>query len=225
MMLGPQSTVVRSPDEANAAAATSNAAAARHEPRVLIYDPDQSQGLVIAGLLRAAICGIIVTLVADRAGYRDLTGVVDVALLNLAPDRFDGLAAGAEMAALFPWIETVFWFDEATAGPAAEAARSLGIKRLIPFVCAGDWLAAALPQLARMARARREQASAESDLPPLPQRAPCETAWPLLEAERRFREAYLRRILAETASPSIAAQKAGLPYTTFRSMLKKMGIR
>jgi hypothetical protein len=214
---------VLSPDDASAANA--NAAAARHEPRVLVYDPDRSQGLVIAGALRAALRGAIVTLVAERAGYRDLTGVVDVALLNLATDRFDGLAAGAELAALFPWIETVFWFDEATGGPAAEAARSLGIKRLIPFVCVGDWLAAALPQLARMARARREHASAENDLPPLPQRAPCETAWPLPEAERRFREAYLRRILAETASPALAARKAGLPYTTFRSMLKKMDIR
>ena len=47
---------------------------------------------------------------------------------------------------------------------------------------------------------------------------------PLPEAERSFRESYLRGLLAQATNARIAAQKAGVPYTTLCSMLKKMGL-
>lgn len=193
-------------------------------PRVLIYDPDCSQGQAIASRLRRSESHVTVIILTARGPWGDLERErADVCLINLANQRFDGLAVAAELAALFPWIEALFWFDEA-GEPAAEAARSLGIRRLIPFACLAGWLDGALPQLSRMARARREQVSAEKALPPLPTGGRYDDALPLPEAERRFREVYLRRMLSVSESHAAAARKAGLPYTTFRSMLKKFGI-
>jgi hypothetical protein len=77
-----------------------------------------------------------------------------------------------------------------------------------------------------MARARREHLSAERQLPPLPSQESNDdgVAAPLPQAERLFREAYLRQLLSQSASRTIAARRAGVPYTTFCSMLKKAGL-
>jgi hypothetical protein len=98
---------------------------------------------------------------------------------------------------------------------------------VIPLACLADWLDDALPGLARMARAHRDHLDGESALPPLPRehRDDDGTITPLPEAERRFRETYLRQLLADSASNAIAARRAGLPYTTFYSMLKKLNLR
>jgi transcriptional regulator of acetoin/glycerol metabolism len=78
-----------------------------------------------------------------------------------------------------------------------------------------------------MARAHREHLDGESALPPLPRDHVEEEGaiTPLPEAERRFRETYLRRLLADSTSNTVAARRAGLPYTTFYSMLKKLNLR
>lgn len=194
-------------------------------PHVLIYDPDRAQGLMIATRIRCSVCAGAVTRLTERVDSAELRGdIIDVCLINLAGERLDGLAFGAELCVRFPWIETVFWFDESAGAPAAEAARSIGIRRLIPLTRLSDWLDRALPLLGRIARARREQLNAETALPPVPLADGVEITLPLPEAERRFREAYLRRMLSDSSSHSVAARKAGLAYTTFRSMLKKMDI-
>jgi hypothetical protein len=149
---------------------------------------------------------------------------IDVALVSLADARFDGLAFGAELGAAFPWIEIVYWFDEGGATPFAAAARSVGVRRVIPLTRLFDWLEGALPNLARMARARREHLSAERMLPPLPSQAGVEDDVALPQAERLFREAYLRQLLSRSGNRTIAARRAGVPYTTFCSMLKKLGL-
>jgi hypothetical protein len=87
-----------------------------------------------------------------------------------------------------------------------------------------EWLDRALVPLARMARASRQHRAAEASLPPLPAPVDETTALPLPEAERRFRETYVRRILSQSANQSDAARLAGLPYTTFRSILKKLDL-
>jgi transcriptional regulator of aromatic amino acid metabolism len=46
----------------------------------------------------------------------------------------------------------------------------------------------------------------------------------LPEAERQFRETYLRRLLSESPSAKKAAERAGVPYTTLCSMMKKLGL-
>jgi len=47
---------------------------------------------------------------------------------------------------------------------------------------------------------------------------------PLPLAENLFREAYIRRVLAETGNRRKAAEVAGIPYRTFCDILKKLGI-
>jgi DNA-binding NtrC family response regulator len=196
--------------------------------RVLIFDPDRDQGLAVAGRLRRHRPATMVTVVTTRAAAADLPAeAIDVGLINLADRQFEGLAVGAEISARFPWVETVFWFDVHNATPSAAAARSVGIRRVIPLPRLADWLDDALPELARMARAHREHLNGESALPPLPRDHVDDEGGitPLPEAERRFRETYLRRLLADSASNTIAARRAGLPYTTFYSMLKKLNLR
>jgi hypothetical protein len=135
------------------------------------------------------------------------------------------LAFAAELAAAFPWVQTVFWFDEAGSGPVQEAARSMGIKRMIPLSRLADWLDVAIPHLGCIARARRDQIIAERALPPLPPPDDGDIRVPLPDAERRFREAYLRRMLSESENHTVAARKAGLAYTTLCSMLRKLNLK
>lgn len=196
-------------------------------PRVLVFDLLGERGLSLAGSLRLARDELIVSVASARGLGPDVAcEQIDVALVSLSDARFDGLAFGAELGATFPWIEIVYWFDEGGATTFAAAAKSLGVRRVIPLARLLGWLDGALPNLTRMARARREHLSAERQLPPLPSQEGSDdgAAAPLPQAERLFREAYLRQLLSQSASRTIAARRAGVPYTTFCSMLKKAGL-
>ena len=205
-----------------------NDGAAAVQPRVVIFDPDRDQGLNVAAQLRRQPRGHDGDHRARSPAPADLPDAeIDVGLVNLADREFEGLAFGAQLGARFPWVETVFWFDAHNATPSAAAARSVGIRRVIPLPRLVEWLDDALPGQARMARAHREHLDSKSALPPLPEE-PMEDAGaitPLPEAERRFRETYLRRLLADSGSNTVAARRAGLPYTTFYSMVKKLNLR
>jgi hypothetical protein len=192
---------------------------------VLVFDSNRDHGLAVAARLRARCQDVVIIAVDTRAYVRDGSAEIEVALINLADERFEGVAFGAQLGALCPWIEIVYWFDEQRASSSAIAAQSTGLLRVVPLVDLVGWLERGLESLARMARARREYLLAEQSLPPLPRRN-CEhdVTTPLPEAERRFREAYLRQLLSSAGSRTIAARRAGVPYTTFCSMLKKMNI-
>jgi hypothetical protein len=194
----------------------------------LIFDPDREQGLTIAGQLRRSRPAMAITVVTARLAAADLPeDEIDVGLINLADRQFEGLAFGAQLSSRFPWVETVFWFDTHNATSSAAAARSVGIRRVIPLPQLAAWLDDALPGLARIARAHREHLDGENALPPLPRDHGDDDGaiTPLPEAERRFRETYLRRLIADSASNTVAARRAGLPYTTFYSMMKKLNLR
>jgi hypothetical protein len=196
--------------------------------RVLIFDPDRDQGLAIAAELRRRRPATMINVVTSRLASGDVPDDgIDVGIINLADRQFEGLAFGAHLSSRCPWVETVFWFETRNAMPSVAAARSVGIRRVIPLARLADWLDDALPGLARMARAHRDHLDGESALPPLPREYGEDdgTITPLPEAERLFRETYLRRLLADSASNAIAARRAGLPYTTFYSMLKKLNLR
>ncbi len=190
--------------------------------QVVIFDPDRDGGLALASRLRGRSPEIGVTVVSSRSV--SLAGPVDVGVISLADPRFDGLAFAGELCAQHPGVETVFWFDALSAAPAAAAARSVGVRRVIPLDALADWLDMALPSLGTMARSQRAQAVAERALPPLPTMRVAPPTTPLPVAERTFRETYLRWLLSDSASYVIAARKAGLPYTTFCSMLKKLDL-
>jgi hypothetical protein len=200
-------------------------AATRFAPHVLVYDPDDDRSVEFARL-RSRQPHAIVTAIATRTWPADLaTEGVDIAVVNLGAKNLDGLGFAAELGAALPWIETVFWYDERAGAPSAAAARSLGVERVIPRQYLLDWLEEALVSLTAMARARREHIQAERALPSLPSMDAVDTTIPLPEAERRFRETYLRRVLSESPSHTAAASRTGVPYTTFCSMIKKLNLR
>jgi hypothetical protein len=215
---------VAAPAPANSVAADISPPAV---PRVLVFDLLDERGLSLAASLRVARAELMVSVASARGLGPDVSGEqIDVALVSLSDARFDGLAFGAELGTTFPWIEIVYWFDEGGGTTFAAAAKSLGVRRVIPQARLLGWLDGALANLTRMARARREHLSAERQLPPLPSQESNDdgVAAPLPQAERLFREAYLRQLLSQSASRTIAARRAGVPYTTFCSMLKKAGL-
>ena len=198
----------------------------RNLTRVIIYDSDQLEGLSIARRLNNALVNVAITVIsAHQIPLPTTNHDFEIGLINAASARLDGLAFGAEIQERCPWIEIAFWFDESDPGPAVAAARSLGVTRLIPLASLTSWLQTSLGSLVRMAHARREYVLAARSLPPSPSCGEGYGRMALPEAERRFRETYVRRILSESTNHRAAAEKAGLPYTTFCSMLKKLNLR
>jgi hypothetical protein len=191
-------------------------------PSILIHDRSGGDGGRFAEGLRRRNLNVVLE-IAETAP-ESATTQIDVAFVNLSSPADDGLARAGALASRCPWTECVFWVDSADKFPAVAVARSLGISRLISAEHLETWANQAIVHLVRMARARRDLQIAENSLPPLPRVDEIGRAMPLPEAERRFRESYLRRLLAETENQSLAARKAGLPYTTFRSMIKKLGL-
>ena len=121
-----------------------------------------------------------------------------------------------------PWLHPVFVSDGGLC-PEAEALRCLGSKYVLPASQLWSWLALAIGPLSAHARALRSLAEAERAIPP-PPASPLvpEPALPLPQAEQRFRETYLRVVLARAQSQKAAALVAGVPYTTLRSMVEKL---
>jgi len=190
--------------------------------RVLIYDPGTAPhdlAVRVGGLGVATVTVIGGEPSADEVPREEL----DLAMLGLSRDRLAGLSVAVALSARCPWIETMFWYDDPSGVTAAVAARSLGITRVLPLDRLMKWLEVAFTRLAAAARARRELLRAQRDLPAFPS-ADLGIRLSLPEAERGFREAYLRRLLSEEPNHAVAAQRAGVPYTTLCSMIKKLDL-
>jgi hypothetical protein len=207
----------------------SNVALARDRAaQLLMHELSGDDRLQIAGALRRAAICVETTLVGDTDAER----AVDVEAIDVAAIKFTGEPAGlvfaAELAQRAPWVQVVFWASEQapTAAAAAQVARSLGISRVIPQSRVAAWLTAAITPLTRLARARRAALEAEATIPCVPELPlkNCTSPIALPEAERQFRETYLRRLLSESPSAKKAAERAGVPYTTLCSMMKKLGL-
>jgi hypothetical protein len=194
-------------------------------PHLLIYDHRGGDGLRLRCALARAGFHLNPTMVGPgRCPQAVDRADVDIAAIGLGGD-VGGLIFAAELGSNAPWTQFVFWVDDSTAPPAVHAAQSLGIGRILGLAQLDDWMAGALMPLVRVARAKRLILEAEASVPESPawtSSSPTRLALP--EAERRFREAYLRRLLSETSNTKRAAQRAGVPYTTLCSMLKKLGI-
>jgi hypothetical protein len=191
-------------------------------PKILISGP-AAPGQALAEHLRETK-NAIVELIQISTINDSVPDEIDVAIASLADDRFEGLGLAAALNVQQPWVESVFWFDARTGTAAAAAAASLGMTRVLTFEDLITWVGAALESLVGVARARRALMRAQREMPPLPVREPQQVFLPLPEAERRFREIYLRRILFESPHYTVAAQRAGVPYTTLCSMLKKLSL-
>ena len=195
--------------------------------KVLVVDSDP--GKRFAGLERMQTAGRIELWTArDRAGAVETARVQqpEVAIVELAFRDCDGPAVALQIVAAARYVETVFFAGPQDEGEIA-AARDLGLGRVIQFSEVSSQLERVLGPLAECARLRRLLAAAEKRLQKasLDERlgpGPHRVALP--EAERRYRELYVRSLLAETGNRREAARRAGVPYTTFCEIIRKLGI-
>jgi hypothetical protein len=110
--------------------------------------------------------------------------------------------------------------------PAAVALKELGLDRVVPQEVAPEWLSHAALPLASMAAAKRVLRRSREALGELRPQEPLvdPTPVPLSTAEVRFREAYLRALVAQAGSRNEAAALAGIPYRTLCYMLERYGL-
>ena len=197
-------------------------------PRVVIVDPERSDGERLRKRAGPRCPGVALELMTDidAVVWNLDSHPIDVALIRLGVESCEGLLCGTVLARRAPWVPVLFWIAGENTGVQAQVAAALGIKRLIHEDELLLWLPGAVGPLARYARARREVEEAEAGLPPMPAGAAPAGAVPepLRQAEQTFRELYLRALLARSTTRQEAATRAGLPYTTLVSMLKKLRI-
>ena len=150
----------------------------------------------------------------------------EVAILDLMFRHGRGIAVAVELRRVAPDVEIVFVVDDPTV-PEVQVAWDLGWERLVSSADLEEWVDRGLKPLAKFARLKRELAMARQD---------AETACagnvvpevsnlPLNVAERRYRETFLRSKMATAGERRAAALLAGVPYTTFCVMLRKLGIK
>jgi hypothetical protein len=109
---------------------------------------------------------------------------------------------------------------------AAQALREFGVGRVLAQDLAPQWLADSLAPLASIAFAKRLLRQSHALLGTMNPMTPMgNEALPLAVAEARFREAYLRALMASTSSRHEAAARARVPYRTLCYMLDRFGIR
>jgi hypothetical protein len=148
---------------------------------------------------------------------------VDVVVILLATSCLKPLTWALSMHVLLQEPEYVIILDDQN-DPASFALQALGVGRLMSRADGATWLASNLADLTCLARARRlmktaaERLSQPTDTDKLSQ-----PGQGLFAAEQRFREAYVRAVLATTTSRAVAAQRARLPYRTFCHILNKLG--
>jgi hypothetical protein len=161
----------------------------------------------------------------------------EVLLIDLLVHGSEAIALGIELGKLAPNAQLVFLVEKGT-DPELRVAKDMGISRFVEMKDVNAWLSVAVQPLAMLARAQRDlqrarravdelglwkgdTATHEDDEP-----GPAHKPIPLAVGEGRYREAYLRAILARvgTGGRRTAAKLAGVPYTTFCLMIRKLGI-
>jgi len=150
----------------------------------------------------------------------------EVAILDLMFRSGRGVAVAVELRRLAPEVEIVFVVDDATA-PEVQAAWDLGWERLVSSPKLEEWLDRGLKPLAKVARLKRQLTLARREIETAAAGdvVPEVTNLPLGEAERRYRETFLRSKMATAGERRAAARLAGVPYTTFCVMLRRLGIK
>lgn len=200
--------------------------AADGAPHLLIgwpVDPGDQPLLAALGA-EVRVTKLDVTGTGARGFSRRLLAPVDVALLRADRLGVEGSALLHDADLGFP--EVIFVVDEAWS-PERLALESRGFRYIVARNDLSSWLPGVLSQLCALTRARRGAlaASANKPLPPsLPPSQRLAGRLTLHAAETRFRETYLRLLLAERGSRRRAADEAGVPYRSFCEMLRKLGI-
>lgn len=154
-------------------------------------------------------------------------GPIDVAVLRATLSPLDRIRLLQDPALGLP--EIVFVVDDDPGSPERFALEGCGFRYVVARSELPRWLPPVLPRLGALTRARRIAASASESRPPPPPPArlcpdPRPSRMTLHAAETRFRETYLRLLLAEHGSRRRAAEAAGVPYRSFCEMLRKLCI-
>lgn len=150
----------------------------------------------------------------------------EVALVNLMFRGGRGIAVAVELRRVCPGIEPVFVVEDPSV-PEVQAARDLGWERLVAADSLEEWLNRGLKPLAKLAKLQRQVTAAQRDAETLAAGnvVPAVPSLSLDAAERRYRETFLRSTMATAGGRRAAARLAGVPYTTFCVMLRKLGIK
>jgi CheY-like chemotaxis protein len=150
----------------------------------------------------------------------------EVAVVDLMFRDGRAVALALELRSLAPDLEVVFVVDDSGA-PEAQAAWDLGWQRLVDPDSIEGWLERGLKPLATLVRLKRQVTLARHEAERLSAGTvvPTVAPLPLAVAERRYRETFLRSKLAMAGERREAARLAGVPYTTFCVMLRKLGIK
>jgi len=148
----------------------------------------------------------------------------DAIAIDVAAAGGAALRAGLSALGRWPAAEGLL-FSEDGGAPEVAALRALRWPNLVVGRGVRAWVVAALPSLARVGRARSMLQQAQAAVPPLP----CESGGPPLNlslgvAESRFRESYIRGMLARTGSRSAAAKEARVPYRTLCKIVQKLRV-
>lgn len=150
----------------------------------------------------------------------------EVAIIDLMFRGGRGVAVAIELQRIAPDVEIAFVVEDAAA-PEVQAALDLGWERLVAADRLEEWLDRGLKPLAKVARLERDLRAArrEADTASAGNVVPSVPNLPLSVAERRYRETFLRSKMATAGERREAARLAGVPYTTFCVMLRKLGIK
>jgi len=196
-------------------------------PSMLIVDASEERTSAVRGWARR------------RGGVRPLFAVTtgaaleiierdgpEVAIVDLLFRGARGISVAAQIRLLAPDVEVVFVTSDRGA-PEVQAAFDLGWQRIVASEGLEGWLERALLPLCRLASLRRQISLAQAVVAELAAGnvVPGPSDLPLGVAERRYRETFLRGKLALAGGRREAARMAGVPYTTFCVMLRKLGIR
>jgi hypothetical protein len=186
-------------------------------PRVLVMASSHLVCRDIVAVLQSAGASVAVC-----CGQPPLTATFDIIAVRLARDEFDPLSWAFEVRKDLGEPELVFVIDP-SAPSASDGLRSTGLKWVVSLGDAPTWLPGALGPLAQMARGRALVREAQAIVPPLP--GPCGSFTEgLFEAERSFREIYVRALLGASGTRRHAAQLARVPYRTFINIITKLGL-
>jgi len=168
---------------------------------------------------------------ACLAATREAMPSADVALLsrsrrNETRESLDVLVIKIVQGDLTPLAEALTDYDslgrpelvvvvEHLMDPAAHALARLGVKRIVEEPDLSNWLRQSETLLRAIARGRAAQRELTGSMNSVYEPATSGRVPRLFEAERRFREAYVRMILSMVGSRREAAELAGVPYRTF----------
>jgi hypothetical protein len=147
--------------------------------------------------------------------------------LDLSPDPAAAVHFGARLLRKDP-ASALFFFCEDSASPELAAILTLGITPILVGPDGRDWLVQAAPALVRLASLRRVLKKAEANVPAIPANATNATRAkrppPLPIAEERFRETYLRALVATVGNRADAAVLAGISYRSACRILRDVGL-